>query len=226
MSERIPEDVVRVALDKVEGFPFERFANAFYGALAGANFVPAGGVRDGGADARDGTIFEDGSQADVFYQASVEIDAASKIRRTVARLREFGRVPKRLVYLTSQRVKYSDRVERTLTDELDVTIAIRDGDYIALHVNDDANTMGAFNEHLRHYTDYLRQIGATRLITSSAHVRSPAVYVFLANEIERREGNESLVDSVTDALALWALEGTDPEKGIVRTAEEVLVSCA
>ncbi len=222
MSERIPEDVVRVALDKVEGFPFERFANAFYGALAGANFVPAGGVRDGGADARDGTIFEDGSQADVFYQASVEIDAASKIRRTVARLREFGRVPKRLVYLTAQRVKYSDRVERTLTDELDVTIAIRDGDYIALHVNDDANTMGAFNEHLRHYTDYLRQIGATRLITSSAHVRSPAVYVFLANEIERREGNESLVDSVTDALALWALEGTDPEMGIVRTAEEVL----
>jgi hypothetical protein len=222
LSERIPDDVVRIALDKVEGFPFERFANAFYGALAGINFVPAGGVQDGGADARDGSIFEDGSRSGAFYQASVETDSESKIRRTVARLREFGREPKTLTYLTSQSVKYSDRLERTLTDDLDVTVVIRDGGYITLHVNSDANTIGAFNEHLRHYTDYLRKMGASPLIAASAHVRSPAVYVFLAHEIERREGNESLVDSVTDALALWALEGTDPDKGIVRTAEEVL----
>jgi hypothetical protein len=87
--------------------------------------VPLGGVKDGGADARDGTIFEDGNRAETYYQASVEIDAEGKIRRTVARLRDFGRSPKALVYLTSRSVKYSDRVERVLTDELDVTISIR-----------------------------------------------------------------------------------------------------
>lgn len=222
VSEGIPYDVVQIALDKVEGFPFERFANAFYGALTGINFVPAGGVRDGGADARDGSIFEDGSRSGAFYQASVEVDAESKIRRTVKRLREFGRDPKTLTYLTSRSVKYSDRLERSLTDDLDVTVVIRDGGYIALHVNSDARTIGAFNEHLRHYTDFLRKMGASPLISASAHVRSPAVYVFLANEIERREGNESLVDSVTDALALWALEGTDPDQGLVRTADDVL----
>lgn len=222
LSERIPDDVIHIALAKVEGFPFERFASALFGALTGISFVPAGGVKDGGADARDGSIFEDGSRPGAFYQASVEIDAESKIRRTVKRLREFGREPKTLTYLTSRTVKYSDRLERTLTDDLDVTVVIRDGGYIALHVNSDATTIGAFNEHLRHYTDFLRKMGASPLISSSAHVRSPAVYVFLANEIERREGNDSLVDSVTDALALWALEGTDPDKNIVRTADEVL----
>jgi hypothetical protein len=62
-SEHIQADVVRIALDRVEGLPFERFANAFYSSLAGVSFVPQGGVKDGGADARDGMIFEDGTRA-------------------------------------------------------------------------------------------------------------------------------------------------------------------
>ena len=116
-SGRIQDDVVRIALDKVEGFPFERFANAFYSSLVGASVVPLGGQKDGRADARDGTIFEDGTRAETYYQASVDADA---------------------------------------------------------------------------------------------------------DEIERSEGNESLVNSVTDALALWALEGTDLDVGILRTTAEVL----
>jgi hypothetical protein len=220
--EHIHDDVARIALDKVEGFPFERFACTFYGSLIGAEFVPLGGVKDGGADAHDGTIYEDGSRGGTYYQASTEADAEGKIRRTVSRLREFGRDPKVLIYLTSRTVKYSDRVERQLSEELDATIVIRDGNYIVLHMNDDAGTRHAYDLYLRPYTEFLRQVGASRLISPSRHVQSPAVYVFLASEIERRSGNETLVDAVTDALALWALEGTDPDAGILRSADEVL----
>lgn len=85
MQRHIPADVVKIALDKAEGFPFERFANAFYGPLIGTSFVPLGGTKDGGADARDGTLYEDGTRSEHYYQASVEADAESKIRRTVAR---------------------------------------------------------------------------------------------------------------------------------------------
>lgn len=216
----ISEDVIRIALDKAEGFVFERFANAFYAALIGATFAPLGGVRDGGADARDVQVFEDDGRPESFYQASVEVDAEKKIRATVKRLREFGRDPKILTYLTSRTVKYTDRVERALGNELDVTVQIRDANYIVAHINTDDRTRHAFDQYLRHYTDFLRQVGTSRLIAPSRHVKSPAVYVFLANEIDRRGGNESLVDSVTDALALWALEGTDPDNR--RTAEEVL----
>src|SRR4051812_36634402 len=131
----ISEDVIRIALDKAEGFVFERFANAFYAALIGATFAPLGGVRDGGADARDVHVFEDDARPESFYQASVEANAENKIRATVTRLREFGRDPKILTYLTSRTVKYTDRVERALGDELDIIVQIRDANYIAAHIN-------------------------------------------------------------------------------------------
>ncbi|MEV6958703.1 hypothetical protein AB0M97_05780 [Streptomyces sp. NPDC051207] len=222
MAERIHGDVVRIALDKAEGFPFERFAVAFYSALMGASFVPMGGVKDGGADARDGNIYADSGRSETYYQASVAVDTEGKIRRTVERLREFGRKPRTLFYLTSRTVKYSDRVERGLSDELDVTIIIRDGDYIVAHVNDDQAGRVAFEEHLRHYTDFLRSVGSSRLISASKHVKDPAVFVFLSQELERRSGNEKLVNSVVDALSLWALEGTDPDAGILYDASTVL----
>jgi hypothetical protein len=221
-AEPIHPDVIRIALDRAEGFPFERFVGDFYAAIAGVTFAPLGGVKDGGADARDVGLFADSRRADAFYQVSVEEDVQAKIRKTVARLREFDRAPRSLMYFTNRTVKYTDRVERDLTEELDVTIAIRDANYIASHVNTDDRTRLAFNVHLRHYTDYLKSVGTSRFIERSRHVRSPAVYVFLANEVERRTGNESLVDAVTDALALWALEGTDPDQGILRTEAEIL----
>lgn len=221
MADRIPADVVRIALDKAEGFPFERFAISFYASLIGTTFVPLGGIKDGGADARDGTLYQDTDRPDTFYQASIEVDAEAKIRRTVKRLTEFGRVPKIVIYLTSRTVKYSDRVERQLTDELDVTVVIRDGDYIIAHVNDDIAGRAAFDEHLRFYTDFLKRVGSSRIITASKHVRNPAAFVFLSQELERRSGNEKLVDSVVDSLGLWALEGTDPDKNILYSIEKV-----
>lgn len=112
--------------------------------------MPLGGHKDGGADAYEGMLCESVSTPGLFYQASIEQDAGAKIRRTVARLREFGRAPKRVVYLTSRTVRYVDRVETDLTEELDVTIAIRDGSNISSHVNHDAHTVAAFNHHLRH----------------------------------------------------------------------------
>ncbi|MEV7948003.1 MULTISPECIES: hypothetical protein [Streptomyces] len=221
MVDRIPVDVARIALDNAEGFPFERFANAFYASLIGTTFVPLGGIKDGGADARDGEIFQDANRPDAFYQASVEVDAEAKIRRTVNRLKEFGRTPRTLIYLTSRTVKYSDRVERQLTEDLDVTVVIRDGDYIIAHLNDDIAGRVAFDEHLRTYTDFLRKVGSSRIISASKHVRSPAAFVFLSQELERRTGNEKLVDSVVDSLALWALEATDPDAGILYDIERI-----
>ncbi|MDA5147121.1 hypothetical protein PEM37_37025 [Streptomyces sp. AD681] len=221
MAERIPDDVIRIALDKAEGFPFERFAIAFYSSLVGIDFVPLGGIKDGGADARDGTLYEEKGGANTFYQASVEVDTEGKIRRTVDRLREFGRTPNYLYYLTSQTVKYSDRAERELTKELNVSIVIRDGSYIVAHVNDEAAGRDAFDQHLRSYTDFLKRIGSSRLIESSKHVKNPAAFVFLSQELERRSGNQKLVDAVVDALALWALEGTDPDAGILYSSEKV-----
>jgi hypothetical protein len=216
----IHPEFVKVALSRASGGDFENFANDFLPAIIGSAFVPSGGTKDGGADGLEEPIHENEAKR-VFYQASIERSPEAKIRRTVKRLREFGRDPRTLVYITSQTVKYIDRLEDELTNTLDVNIRIRDGIYIQAHINDSVGTRHAYDVNLRHLTDYLSHVGASKLIPTSKHVKSPAVYVFLSQEVARRSGDVSLVNAVTDSLALWALEGTDHAKDIYRTSAEV-----
>ncbi len=220
-SESIHPDLIKIALDKAEGYQFEAFVNAFYPGLVGSRFIPLGGVTDGGADAVE-RAYERDNSPQVFYQASIETDYRGKIKRTVKRLREFGRDPRSLTYVTSRTIKYIDREETSLTDELNVTIRIRDADYIIAHVNDGPTTQSAYRQYLSHLTDFLRSVGAARLVAPSAHVRSPAVYVFLEQELARRSGDTHLVDAVTDSLILWALEGTDPDAHLFMSSADVL----
>lgn len=218
----IHPDLVTVALDRTDGSSFELFVNQFYPAIAGASFVPLGGMKDGGADAYETPIHEDQSRSDRFYQASIEKDVEAKIRRTAARLREFGRTPRSVTHVTPHVVRYMDRVEADLSDELGLQVLIRDGNYIKNHVNDDAQTIAAFNNRLRFHTDFLKGVGKSTIVPASTHVKSPAVFVFLAQELGRRDGDFRLVNAMTDALILWALEGTDPDVGILRSRDEVL----
>lgn len=215
-------EVVLVALSAAEGLPFERFAQAFYGHLAGASFVPTGGPNDGGADGVLEGLQEISGKPTSFFQVSVRSDVATKIRQTVRRLREVGRDIKSITHFSSLTVPRFDLLESELSDELDVTIRIRDASFIANHVNDDSTTAAIFREHLSHYAAYLQQVGSSKLIPVSAHVKSPAVYTFLAQEIERRNGDTTSLDAMVDALALWALEGTDPDRNLFMTRKEVL----
>lgn len=222
-DEAIHPDLVKIALDRVQGWQFESFANDFYSALLGVRYVPLGGTKDGGADAFDGDyIREEIDRATSFFQASVETDFRGKIRRTAKRLREFGRDPRELTYLTSRTVKYIDAEERALSVELDLTVRIRDGAYVVSHINDGVATRSAYRHYLESSTAFLKSVGSSSLIAPSAHVASPAVYVFLEQELARRRGDMSLVDAVTDSLILWALEGTDPEAKLFMSRQDVL----
>jgi hypothetical protein len=202
--------------------PFERFAQEMARHLMGVNFVPTGGTSDGGADGVLADLFEDSKKPTSFFQASIRKDIEAKIRETVRRLREVGREVKIVTYFTSIDVPRFDLLEERLTDELDATVRVRDVSYLVAHVNDDRETKAIFAQNLAHYAEYLRQVGSSRLIPVSAHVKSPAVYAFLAQEIERRNGDTDSLDAMVDALSLWALEGTDPDKNIFMSSQEVL----
>lgn len=217
-----PADVIQIALGAAEGFPFERFAQELQSQLTGSEFVPTGGIADGGADGVLAGLFENSARPTSFFQASIRDDTEYKIRKTVERLREVGREVRNLTYFTSQSVPRFDRLEESLSDDLDVTIRIRDAHFISAHVNDNAVTHASFRDHLSHYVAYLRSVGSSKLIPSSAHVKSPAVYTFLAQEVERRKGDTTSLHAMVDALILWALEGTDPDEGKFMTRDEVL----
>lgn len=92
MVQPVYADLVTVALERVEGNPFERFVNAFYPAVAGVTYVPLGGTHDGGADGLfDLGLSEVRGKQSAFLQASTQEDHRSKIRETIKRLLAFGR---------------------------------------------------------------------------------------------------------------------------------------
>jgi hypothetical protein len=102
-NQALTSDLVTVALERVEGTPFERFVNAFYPAISGSSYVPLGGVHDGGADGFfDSGLSEVKGKQGAFLQASIQEDHRAKIRGTVKRLIEFGRTPTSVTYVTSR----------------------------------------------------------------------------------------------------------------------------
>ncbi len=216
----INEKLVDIALEGVDGNGFEAFCNAFLASIEGENFTPLGGMHDGGADGFESNIFESG-RTDTYYQFSIQKTIESKITQTVKRLHAFERFPKVLVYVSSNLIPHSDVIEDKLSDVLKIRVRIRDGKYIASHINDSMGTKAAFRNHLAFLTEYLKQVGASKVI-SKTDALDPSVYVFLQQEVQNRLGNSDLLQTITDSLILWALNGTDPEKNIFMTQEEIL----
>lgn len=219
-------ELVEIALERVSGGDFERFFQAFYPALAGIDFVPLGGFHDGGADAFQGELLFKGKthhRPGTFYQATTQEDFRAKIRHTVKRLREFGRDPQTLLYVTSRTVSAVDKEEEHLSGELDVSIKIRDRKWIAGNINHSQQTVVAFETYLKPSLSHLGKLGGATTIGGSANIDKDVLtlWVFLGQEIERRRGNTDLLEAVTDSLILWALEGTDPDKNSFMTRLEI-----
>jgi hypothetical protein len=214
--------LAKIALDYCEGFPFENFANDFIAAIEGSNFIPVGGASDGGADGVHEHGLYSSDKKDVFYQMSIEQNYRSKVKRTLDRLVEFGRNPKRLIYITSQTIGTYDREEEFLTDKHDVFVRIRDGKWILANLNHSEATKKAYYTHLERYTDFLKDLDKGVKIRPSTNVGHPSVYVFLQQQVENREKDKHLTKTVADSLILWALNDTDPEQGKFLTKAEIL----
>lgn len=221
MVASVMTELVEISLERVESWDFESFGMQFCAAIEGTEFVPLGGMHDGGAEGfLDGV--KESQRPGVFYQFSVTSNHKDKVRKTIKRLKEFGRVPKTIVYVTSKIIQHIDNEEFDLTDELGVIVKIRDGKYISTHINNSPSSIAAFNEKLKHYTNFLKQIGASNVIPKSVNVSDPSVYVFLQQEVDNRLGNKNLLITVTDTLILWALNDTDPDRGIFLKRSEIL----
>lgn len=213
-------ELVRVALDRTNGTEFEAFAISFWAAVVGAEFVPMGGVHDGGADGFfHESLWEHPTRTDVFMQASIDKRPTVKIRDTIDRLRKFGRSPRQLIYITSRTVPNVDVVEERLSNTLDTFIQIRDQKFITAHVSVDTRAATSYYQHLHHQTEFL--LGARRsAIGRSAHISEPYVYTYLVETLDRNP-DSSFADGVVDAMIIFALEGTDPHLDIKMSEEEI-----
>ena len=163
-----------------------------------------------------------GRRPGTFYQASIQEDYRAKIRHTAKRLREFGRDPKLVHYVTSRVISAIDKAEEELTEELDVAIKIRDRNWIVSHINRSHQTIASYRQHLHPLLSFLSELGAPSTITSSPNLPARTLCVFLGQEIDRRRGNTDLLEAVTDSLILWALEDTNPDNNIFMNRGEIL----
>lgn len=213
--------IIEIALSRVGGTDFENFAQGFFAATMGVDYVPMGGFHDGGADgALDDRIFE-AQGTHKFMQASVTTDPKTKIRGTIKRLREFGRDPKSLIYATNQKLTLIDQLQETLSDDLDCRIVIRDGHYFQHQINGTPGALQSYKAYVAGAASYLENLGAADTIQSAQGLPSKTLCVFLGQELDRRRGKTELLEAVADSLILWSLEGTDPDKGKFLSLQEI-----
>ena len=217
-----PAERVRIALDATSGTEFEHFTLAFLAGVLGAKFRPLGGMHDGGADGTvDAGLFVHETRSTSFMQASTEKDTSSKIRMTISRLHEVGRQPQQLIYVTNQTISHLDQVEEDLANKHNLLIRIYDRNYIVTQIPNSAGAISAYFEYLHHRTLHLDGIGRGTVLSNSAHIEDPHVYTYLAGHINPHESDGTFADGVLDALIVFALEGTDPNEGIMRSEAEI-----
>ena len=160
-------------------------------------------------------------QPHTFYQASIQENHKAKIRDTIKRLRGSDRDPRRLEYITAQKVRMLDKDEETLFQETEVSVRIRDAGWIVANINHSTATVAAFESFLKPHLAFLGDVGGATFIENPKYINSRAVCVFLGQEVERRS-KSNLIESVSDSLILWSLEGTDPDKEILATRADIV----
>ena len=213
---------VEIALEHCSPSEFERFGQSFLAAIFGDKFVPVGGIHDGGVDGFMSPPLVGASGADEFYQISKQEEHRSKIRQTLGRLKATGRVVRELTLLTSRHVAAIDQEESMLSRDVGLTIRIRDRKWISSRVDSNPAAQQAYLSTLEHVVSkFLSGIGTSRIASKIADGVSKTAYVFLAQEVDRRRGDTQLIFAVSDALVLWALDGTDAQLSLFRDRAEV-----
>lgn len=209
-SEHLTTSLMDYLLGSLDGFRFERLIQDLL-SLRDGDFVPLGGVGDGGADGFLRDVLESKSRPTAFVQMSIQEDIATKVRKTVARLREFGRTVESLTYWTPLR-PHSDVLEEKLSTELTITLRIRD--YLAVQrlVDHDEKTRGYFLSYFRAELFELSSAGEKLSQIKLDVVSDPSVYVFLQFERTERHGRGGLLAPIVDALIYWGLRDTDPDQ--------------
>lgn len=187
---------------------FEQFCQIFASAEGQGEFVPLGGVHDGGADG----YFESDTGIGSFAQVTKEKTTQSKINKTIDRLKEFGRDVKKLVYFTSEIIPNSDQIREKSFDRDNVLVFVRDRKCLASNMNKFPAAVKAAQELLIPSLDYLRDLTNNATAPQNVLPNHRDLSVYLTQEIERRRDESGLSESVCDSLILWALEGTDPDQ--------------
>lgn len=220
MAQLIDPKAFRFALAKVEdGILFEKFCHSFLSGVLGYAFEPAGGIHDRGIDGLEHTFVRKGTPARSIYQASIEKNAAAKIERSLVKLAENGIPFDDFVFVTNQDVPDKDLLIDRLYPTHQKSIRIWDLGWLSINANNSSATQNAYQLFISSYLHEFAQPGQSYVVSDL--VTDPRLYVFLRQQWDANRSNSNLEKILAETLILYALEGTDPDKDLFKTAEEI-----
>jgi len=221
----VDPEAFEFALSRIgDGFVFERFGLDFLAKVLGYNFIAAGGLQDRGIDGLEHTFNRDGFALTI-YQLSIERSRRAKVRDTLDKLRANKIKHDRLVFVTNGRVEKKDVLVDDMFERYGAPVTIYDVDWFKAHVNDSEQTVNAY---LIFVDSYLHEFAKPGKSYAVANLEGdPRLFVFLRHQVwdDYRPGTP-VEELLADALILFALEGTDPHKDMLRSREEILAEIA
>lgn len=206
-----------------DGTLFERFALDFLSAYLPYNFVPAGHIHDRGIDGFERSYTRDDVQTFI-YQISIQQDFRSKLIDSLEKLRQNKIKTEAFFYATNRLVKNKDTLIDELISKFKVPVTIWDIDWFKYHINDSEQTTNVYRIWIEsNFHEYSRPGKSYELANLDG---DPRLYVFLRQQTDRYGGAQPLDHILVDSLILFALEGTDPDKGILLTKDQILETIA
>lgn len=206
-------------LNKItDGFLFEKFAQALLCQIVGVNFIPIGGIKDRGIDGLDHTWQQKDGPKTV-YQISIEADSRSKIRKSIETLKSNGIVFERFFYVTNRQIKEQDKLMEEVYRTHSVILVCRDIAWLRGNVS---NTEATLRVYAEFFGNNVHQIAPATPFVVADFSGDSRIFVFLRQQFDDQRGDSNLRELLVDSLILYGLEGTNPDKGILRTKEEIV----
>ena len=214
----VSDDLFSYLMGRVSGARFETFAKQIFAIHFNENFVPLGGIHDGGADGAISSYMQEvQGKPSAFVQFSItnEGGTKTKITGTIEALKKVGREPRQLIYATSQSLPKADLIVQEVYENQAVMVQIRDFERIKGYVNSNEKANHIFYESFTSDISTLARAADLNLTSVSEFAKDPTVYVYLNHELKDRFSRDHLNERVLDALIYWTLRDTDPDKGLL-----------
>lgn len=216
---QVDKEAFEYAITKIDdGNIFEIFGNDFLAAVLNYDFIPVGGTKDKGVDAFEHIFARKGYEKHIF-QLSTEKDHEGKIYSTIQKLRDNEIYFDRLVYVTNRKINNAESLTDEVYDKTNVHLTIYDIRWFTAHSNESGKTIRAYQVFV---STYLHEYSKPGKYHTVADLDNDArLYVFLGQQFESKRYDLKLDNLLADTLIMYALEGTDPDNGIVMNVEEI-----
>ena len=224
----VSDKLFEYLISNVSGDRFESLAKQLFSVspIYGDEYLPLGGMHDGGADGFYLPRVWAGKKADTFFQFSVTDSerAKDKVVQTIKSLQKVGRTPRHVIYSTTEQLPKQDTLTSEIFEEFEVLLVIRDRERLRQLVNSDVQANRIFLHFFASDIDAVKDSARSLQGAVNQFVQDPTVFAFLDYELKDRFSKDHLQERILDALIYWTLRDTDPDARKFLGRQEIVES--